>query len=103
MADLRQPGRLWIVPEFKVVFVTVAKNACTSIKWVLTDLAREDTSRFTAGLKGYTDDSAAVHNRRLHHNIPLPQNLDPKVSADIRPENGWFIFGIVRDPRTRLF
>ena len=103
VAKLGHRGRLWVVPEFKLVFVSVAKNACTSIKWVLADLAREDTSKFRSGLKAYTDDSAAVHNRRLHPNIPFPDKIDPALSAEIHPDNGWFVFGVIRDPRSRLF
>lgn len=103
IAQLKHPDALWIVPEFKVLFVSVAKNACTSIKWVLAELAREDPSKFKAGLNPFTNDRAAVHDRQMHQNIPLPKKLDPSVRADMRPENGWFIFGVVRDPRSRLF
>jgi hypothetical protein len=103
IAQFKRRGALWIVPEFKVLFVSVAKNACTSIKWVLAELAREEPSKFKAGLNPFTSDRAAVHDRRLHLNIPMPGELDARVRSEIHPDNGWFIFGVIRDPRSRLF
>jgi hypothetical protein len=95
--------RVWIVPEFKIVFVAVAKNACTSIKRVIAELGRENLDKFKPGLKAYTDDGSAVHMRSLYRKIPSPDKLDPEIAAQIHPDNGWFIFGIVRDPWSRLF
>ena len=35
--------------------------------------------------------------------IPTVVDLDPAVRAQVSPDNGWFVFGVVRDPRLRLF
>ena len=101
-----RPGfrdRVWVVPEFKIAFVAVAKNACTSIKRVIAELGREDVENFKPGIKAYIDDSSAVHMRSLYRKLPSPEQLDPKIAAGIHPDNGWFVFGVARDPWSRLF
>ena len=39
-------GRSYVLPEHKIMFISVAKNACTSVKWLLADLARGDPPPF---------------------------------------------------------
>ncbi|MGH8997577.1 MAG: sulfotransferase family 2 domain-containing protein, partial [Acidimicrobiales bacterium] len=100
------PGGIWrtyIAPEVRVVFESLNKNACTSLKWMMADLADEDLSTFRAGWQPFIDDSEAVHNRGLWKVSPKLDTLSPKQRAEIQPANGWFIFAVVRDPRLRLF
>jgi hypothetical protein len=103
IASLGHNGRVYVIPEFKLVYASVAKNACTAMKWVMADLAREDVSEFHSGLKPYTAEEHAVHNRDLFKKALYPDEVDPKTWAEIAPDTGWFIFGILRDPRSRLF
>lgn len=107
LEGLRQvPGGIWrtyIAPKPKVVFESLNKNACTSLKWMMADLAGEDLSTFRAGWQPFIDDSEAVHNRDLWKASPKLDALTPEERAEIDPDNGWFIFAVVRDPRLRLF
>lgn len=95
--------RTYLAPEAKVMFESLNKNACTSLKWMMADLAGEDLSTFKAGWSGYIADSEAVHNRDLWQVSPRLSQLTPEERAEIRPDNDWFIFAVVRDPRLRLF
>lgn len=107
LEGLRQvPGGVWrtyIAPKPKVIFESLNKNACTSLKWMMADLAGEDLSTFRAGWQPFVDDSEAVHNRDLWKASPKLDKLSPQERAEIHPDNGWFIFAVVRDPRLRIF
>ncbi|WP_145726473.1 sulfotransferase family 2 domain-containing protein [Nocardioides sp. J9] len=100
------PGGVWrtyIAPESKVVFEALNKNACTSLKWMMADLAGEDPASFRARDMPYLDDSEPIHNRDLWKISPRLDSLTPAQRAEIHPDNGWFVFAVVRDPRVRLF
>lgn len=102
----RVPGgvhRTYLAPEVKVVFESLNKNACTSLKWMMAELAGEDLSTFVAGEKPFVADSEAVHNRDLWKVSPRLDRLPLEQRVEIRPDNGWFIFAVVRDPRLRVF
>jgi hypothetical protein len=95
--------RVYVIPDARLVFVAVNKNACTSLKWMVAGIAGENLNGFKAGLRTYTTDHEAVHNRTLWSHALTMKQVDPQVRAQIDPGNGWFIFGVVRDPRGRLF
>lgn len=100
------PGAVWrtyLAPDVKVMFESLNKNACTSLKWMMADLAGEDLSTFTPGWQPLVSDSESVHNRDLWKASPRLDALDPDVRDGIHPDNGWFVFAVVRDPRLRLF
>jgi hypothetical protein len=103
LASVADDRHVYVIPEYKVMFVSLAKNACTSMKWVMVELAGEDLRRFKARMLPFVSDEHAVHARgRFKKALRLDQ-LDPGLRAQIHPENGWFVFSIVRDPRARLF
>lgn len=102
----RVPGGIWrtyIAPDVKVIYESLNKNACTSLKWMMADLAGEDLSTFRAGWQPFVNASEAVHNRELWKMSPKLNQLTEEQRADIHPDNGWFVFAVVRDPRVRLF
>lgn len=100
------PGGVWrtyIAPDVKVIYEAINKNACTSLKWMMADLAGEDLSTFRAGAQPFIDDTEAVHHRDLWVQSPKLDRLSAEERATISPEDGWFIFAVIRDPRLRLF
>ncbi len=100
------PGAIWrtyLALDAKVLFESLNKNACTSLKWMMADLAGEDLDTFRAGWQPFIAESEAVHNRALWKASPMLDKLPPEQRAAISPDNGWFIFAVVRDPRLRLF
>ncbi len=96
--------RLFVLPQWKLAYVSVPKNACTSIKWLMAELSGEDVARIRRGGIGFNPTRAAqVHDRTTWQRTPMIGDIDPAVRAQVSPDDGWFVFGVVRDPRLRLF
>ena len=95
--------RAYVVPPLKVLYISTAKNACTSLKWLMAELADEDLSRFTPQLGPFLNDDEAIHRRDLYEKTPKLNQIPVAMRRAISPDNGWFVFSVVRDPRTRLF
>lgn len=107
LSELRaRKGAMWrtfAVPEARVMFVQVNKNACTSLKWMMAGLAGEDLTGFTPSLEASTTEADDIHDRRQWKKTPRLDALTPEQRAQIHPDNGWFVFAVTRDPRSRLF
>jgi hypothetical protein len=95
--------RAYVIPELRLLYISLAKNACTSIKWLMAELAGEDLASLRPTLGTFPDREAGVHNRPLWKKTPRLHELDPEVRRSISAENGWMVFAVIRDPRTRLF
>jgi len=95
--------RTYAVPEARVMFVQVNKNACTSVKWMVAEIAGEDTRSFAPTLKPSTGVFDDIHDRTQWKKSPRLDRIDPEIRAQIHPRNGWFVFAVTRDPRARLF
>jgi len=103
LAGLGQDPRVYVLPDARVVFTALNKNACTSLKWMIAQVAGEDLGSFKAGIGTYTTDRESIHNRRLWKRALTMNLVDPAIRAGIHPDNGWLIFAVVRDPRSRMF
>ena len=95
--------RTYVAVEARVLFVQVNKNACTSLKWMMAALAGEDLAGFGPSLGASARDEDDIHDRRQWRKSPRLDRMDPELRAQIHPDNGWFVFGVTRDPRARLF
>ncbi len=95
--------RAYVIPELKLLYISLAKNACTSIKWLMADLAGEDLESLVPSAGYYPNREAGIHDRYAWKRTPRLHELPDGVRASISPENGWMIFTVVRDPRSRLF
>ena len=95
--------RAYVVPEKKFVYISLAKNACTSLKWAVAELAGEDLSTFHNRLSSGVVPDDAVHVRGQWKKALMLGDVDPEVRRTIHPDNGWFVFAVVRDPRSRVF
>jgi sulfotransferase famil protein len=103
---LRREANMWrtyAVPDARVMFVQVNKNACTSVKWMVAEIAGEDTKSFVPTLKPSTGVFDDIHDRTQWKKSPRLDRIDPEIRAQIHPSNGWFVFAVTRDPRARLF
>lgn len=112
MTDLRSPAtavnagsvpNTWVLPDQKVVFTSIGKNACTSIKWLLAEISGQDLDRFLRQPSDEPTRRNQIHTRKLWKNTPRLSELDQRQLAEISPANGWFVFAVIRDPRLRLF
>jgi hypothetical protein len=96
-------SRIYIAPEQRIMFVSLNKNACTSLKWMMAGIMGEDLDSFAPGLLPVTFEADAIQNRNAWKHAPKLTELDPALRAEISPANGWFVYAVVRDPRNRLF
>ncbi len=112
IADLASPAtaaqaaevrNTYVLPRQKIVFTSIGKNACTSIKWLLAEISGQDVESFRSHPSAEPSRRMLIHNRKLWQNTPRLSDLDAGTLGTISPSNGWFVFGVVRDPRLRLF
>ena len=103
-ADLpKHVSPTYVLPQYKAVYVAVSKAACTSLKWLVADLMGEDPERITAsGGRAVTRDMC-VHNRGRWQHTPVLHRLSDAELAEVHPDNGWFVWTVVRHPGARLF
>ncbi|WP_166849824.1 sulfotransferase family 2 domain-containing protein [Isoptericola sp. BMS4] len=93
----------WVLPEQRIAFVSIGKNACTSIKWLLAEISGQDVARIMAADSLQSTRRMLIHHRRSWRDTPKLTQLAPEARAEISPANGWFVFAVVRDPRLRAF
>jgi hypothetical protein len=103
LAALGGTRRAYVVPDLKVLYISVAKNACTTIKWLVSELAGEDPAQFALGAGPWVSRDEGIHMRSRWQHTPTLGQVPSSLRAEISPDNGWFVFGVVRDPRSRLF
>jgi hypothetical protein len=89
--------------RYEAVYVSIPKAACTSLKWMVADIQGESAERFHGSLSREVARSTTIHRRRLWRRTPMLHRLPDDVLAEISPENGWFVFAVVRHPSTRLW
>ena len=100
----RTPRNAFVLPEHKLVYVSTRNVASTSLKWMVADLAGEDLDALRNTSGGAQSRLTAIHRARgrLRHVTGLPA-MPPDQVAGITPDNGWFVFGLLRDPWSRLW
>jgi hypothetical protein len=102
---VRRPNATYVLPAYKLVYVSTPKAACTSIKWLLADLQGVIGSKFTSTLSGETSRGTTIHRHRWAWGPDTPRlnDLDEAQLAEIHPDNGWFTFTMTRHPGDRLW
>lgn len=87
-----------------MVYISVTKVACTSLRWMVADLAGEDRNQFTNAAGGQQSRLMTIHGgRRRWKKTPQLHRMTQAQLDEISPENGWLIFAVVRDPWSRLW
>ncbi len=98
------PGNTWVLPEHKVVYVSAAKVACTTLKWMVADLAGEDHRHIDTVASGMQSRLMTIHpGRARFQRVRAVHQMSAAEVAEISPENGWFVFAALRDPWSRLW
>jgi Sulfotransferase family len=93
-----------VLREHKIVYISTTKVACTSLRWMIADLAGEDLEWFYRAAGDHQTRLMTIHARRdAWQHAPQIKNVPPEQRAEISRDNGWLIFAVVRDPWTRLF
>ena len=89
--------------RWKAMYVSVNKAACTAVKWLVAELQGEDPARFHRSLSREVTRTMTIHRRHLWQKTPMAKRLPDDELAKIDPDQGWFVFGVVRHPTARLF
>lgn len=99
-----RPAANYVLPRWKLVYVSNPKAACTSIKWILAALQGVNGDRFYKTIRYETTRATTIHReRQVWGATPRLRNLDDEQLAEITPENGWMVFTASRNPATRLW
>jgi hypothetical protein len=97
------PTATYVMQRWQAMYVSVNKAACTSLKWLVADLQGEDRERFHRSLSREVSRTMTVHRRSLWQHTPMAKQLGDEELAALDPDNGWFVFGVVRHPTARMF
>lgn len=97
------PSATYVVPDLKLVYVSVPKAACTTFKWLIAGLTGEDPERFHAIRSPEVTRSTTIHRRSQWQHTPRLRDLTDAQLRDITPENGWMVFAVTRHPTARLW
>src|ERR671916_2964714 len=93
----------FVMKRWQAMYVSVNKAACTSLKWLVAELQDEDPARFHRSLSREVTPVMTIHRRHLWKHTPMAKRLPAEELAEISPDNGWFVFAVVRHPTARLF
>jgi hypothetical protein len=93
----------YVLARYKTVYVSVPKAACTSLKWLVAELQGEDSERFHRSLSREVGRAMTIHRRDLWRHTPMLHELPDEELAAISPDDGWFVFAVVRHPSARVW
>jgi hypothetical protein len=95
----------YVIPQWKLVYVSNPKAACTATKWLLADALGLNPKLFYDSLSGETTRSTTIHQNRVKWlaEVPRLRDLSDSELAAISPEEGWFVFTMTRHPSLRLW
>jgi hypothetical protein len=95
----------FVLAEHKVVYIPCTKVACTTFRWMVADLAGEDFERFFSGGGGFQSRLMTIHRtgKKLWQHALAYEDSPRSVQREISRDDGWFVFGLVRDPWSRLW
>ncbi len=92
-----------VIEELRLVYVPVSKAACTSLRWLLADLAGIPAERFEDPTRFRVTKEQIIQNVRLWPPEYLVQRSDPGWLDEVAMAEDWLRFTVVRDPARRLW
>ena len=94
--------RTVVLPEHRVLFLPVPKAGCTSVLWLLAELAGIPAERFARSSRAEVTPALTVHDmgRWAGHRLA---DFEGDERERVLGEDGWLRFAIVRDPVRRLW
>jgi Sulfotransferase family len=95
--------RTVILPELRVLFLPVPKTACTTVLWLLVDLAGISPERFARSSSAEASPSLTVHDTNLWPPEYRFGAYTEQEREGLLQEPGWLRFSLVRHPATRLW
>jgi hypothetical protein len=95
--------RTVVLPELRVLFLPVPKAGCTSVLWLLAELAGLGPERFAESALPEVSRALTVHDMSLWRREHRLANYEGAKRERVLGEEGWLRFSLVRDPATRLW
>jgi hypothetical protein len=90
--------RTVVLPELRVLFLPVPKAGCTSVLWLLAELAGLSEEHFARSTLPEASPALTVHDMSLWADEHRLAGDSPALTED-----GWLRFTLVRDPAHRLW
>ncbi|GAA1990906.1 hypothetical protein GCM10009718_30790 [Isoptericola halotolerans] len=98
------PPNSFVIPDRKIAYLSVTKAACTSLRWMVADLSGEDLASFPRSTGATQTQLMTIHGgRERWKKTPTLGELGAEALSAVHPDNGWFVFAVVRDPWSRLW
>ncbi len=91
----------FVLRDYKIVYVSTPKVACTSLKWMVAGIGGEDPQVFLDAARPGTE--SAIHVHRLWQKVPTLHEMSDGDLAGIDGDKGWHVFAMVRHPAARLW
>ena len=95
--------RTVVLPALRVLFVPVPKAGCTSVLWLLAELAGEPLERFGRSTLAEPSPALTIHDMSLWSAEHRLSGYDGRERERMLTEDGWLRFSLVRHPATRLW
>ena len=95
--------RTVVLPELRVLFLPVPKAACTTLLWLLADLAGLSAQQFADSSSAEVSPALTVHDTNLWPSDYRFASYSEQDREQLLSEPGWLRFSLVRNPATRLW
>jgi hypothetical protein len=95
--------RTVVIPGLRVLFLPVPKAGCTSILWLLAELAGMPLETFEESGLAEPSPTLTIHDMSLWGEEHRLASYEAEDRERILTEDGWFRFSVVRHPGTRLW
>ena len=92
-----------VIEELCLVYVPVAKAACTSLRWILADLIGLSPESFEDPANFRATQGQTIQNVNKWPPGYIVQRVDPGWLEEVAQAEDWFRFSVVRDPARRLW
>jgi Sulfotransferase family len=95
--------RTVVLPELRVLFLPMPKAGCTTVLWVLAELAGLSLESFSRSTLPEVSPALTVHDMSLWRDEHRLSHYEGAGRARVLEEDGWFRFTLVRHPGPRLW
>jgi hypothetical protein len=95
--------RTIVLPDLQILFLPVPKAGCTTVLWVLAELAGLPLESFARSVGPEVSPAMTVHDMSLWADEHRLEHYDGPERERVLTEDGWLRFAVVRHPGTRLW
>ncbi|MGH3031253.1 MAG: sulfotransferase family 2 domain-containing protein, partial [Gaiellaceae bacterium] len=95
--------RTILLPELRVLFLPIPKAGCTSVLWLLAELAGIPAETFARSTLPEVSPALTVHDTSLWGEGRRLADYDGEERERVLTEDGWLRFTVVRHPGARLW